>query len=129
MLFTAVLFILFMGKRKQRIIPVIEPVRNTTLDFVQTIGRLYFNRHDNKNLAIKKITFFMDYLRNRFFIRNADDAGLINQLSLKSGISEIELQSLFNTINHARNCKVLSDHDLMILNNKIDEFYKNTSIA
>ncbi|MFN7119676.1 MAG: hypothetical protein ACK4TA_22970, partial [Saprospiraceae bacterium] len=36
------LFLLFRTKRRQRVIPVLEPNTNTSLEFVSTIGRLYF---------------------------------------------------------------------------------------
>ena len=35
------LYIFFNSKRRQRIVPVIKPLRNTTVEFVQTIGNLY----------------------------------------------------------------------------------------
>ena len=37
-------------KRKQRIIPVIEPLKNSTVDFVHTVASVYFNAKDNWNI-------------------------------------------------------------------------------
>ena len=39
-----IIFVLLGLKRKQRLIPVIEPLRNDSLDFVKTIGRHTFKR-------------------------------------------------------------------------------------
>ncbi|WP_431215597.1 hypothetical protein ACQ86N_13470 [Puia sp. P3] len=52
------LIYLFDSKRRQRMIPLISPLRNTSVDFVRTIGRLYFQRRDNHNLAMKMVAHF-----------------------------------------------------------------------
>ena len=59
-------YALFAGKRTQRVIPVVEPPRNTSLEFAQTVGRLYFQQGDHDNLARKKIQYFLAGLRERY---------------------------------------------------------------
>ncbi|MFM2290561.1 MAG: hypothetical protein RIS29_374, partial [Bacteroidota bacterium] len=49
------LYILFNAKRRQRIIPVRKPLRNTTVEFVQTIGNLYYQEGSTSNMMNKKI--------------------------------------------------------------------------
>ena len=56
------------GKRKQRIIPVITPLKNTSLEFVETIGRLYYQKGTRSGIAHKKIIFFLDFIRTRYNI-------------------------------------------------------------
>ena len=51
---TGVLYLFFRAKRKQRIIPVIEPNKNTSLEFVETIGTLHFQQNDHRQLAMQK---------------------------------------------------------------------------
>jgi len=53
-LISIIVYIIFEGKRKQRYIPVIRGNVNTSLEFIETIGRLYYHRRDNKDVAIKK---------------------------------------------------------------------------
>jgi hypothetical protein len=57
-----ILFMIFEAKRKQRIIPIVKPLANTTLEFTETVGRLYFQYKDHKNIADKKITYFLENL-------------------------------------------------------------------
>ncbi|MGB5931164.1 MAG: DUF4350 domain-containing protein, partial [Cyclobacteriaceae bacterium] len=57
-----IVFAIFNAKRRQRIIPVIEPPRNTSLEFTETIGRLYYQRGDHANMARKKIDYFLEYV-------------------------------------------------------------------
>ncbi|MEL7004536.1 MAG: DUF4350 domain-containing protein, partial [Bacteroidota bacterium] len=59
-LFTLIIFILFEAKRKQRIIPIITPLKNTTLEFIGTVSNLYFQKKDHKSIAEKRINFFLD---------------------------------------------------------------------
>ena len=57
---------LFDSKRRQRMVPFIGPPRNTSLDFVRTIGQLYYQRRDNHNLAMKMAVHFQDQIRTRY---------------------------------------------------------------
>ena len=74
----------FEMKRKQRIIPVINPLANTTLEFVGTIGDLYYQSAEHKNIAEKRIHFLMDQIRAKYWI-NTDklDEIFIQTLSPK----------------------------------------------
>ncbi|MEP7220535.1 MAG: DUF4350 domain-containing protein, partial [Bacteroidota bacterium] len=54
-----VCFMFFMGKRRQRIIPEIKPLPNTTLQFAATVSQLYFQHADHRNIAEKRITYFL----------------------------------------------------------------------
>src|SRR5205085_7557129 len=58
---SVVLFIIFEAKRRQRIIPIIEPLANSTLEFTRTLGNLYLSKGDHKNIAAKKIQYFLGY--------------------------------------------------------------------
>ncbi|MET0243956.1 MAG: hypothetical protein ABW174_10825, partial [Flavitalea sp.] len=62
------LIYLFESKRRQRTIPVKTPLKNSSVDFVKTIGRLYFQRRDNKNLTTKLTTHFLDQVRQQYNI-------------------------------------------------------------
>ncbi len=59
---TLFVFILLEMRRKQRIIPIIEKSKNDSLDFVQTIGRLYYDKKDHKDLSKKMGIYFLDHV-------------------------------------------------------------------
>ena len=122
--FTILLFILFEMKRKQRVIPVIEPPRNSTLDFVQTVGSVYFNQHDNKNIALKKINYFMEFVRSGFYLSTSQfNDAFIQALAKKSGVSENETRQLVNLIYEINESPQITDQALIQLSNQIDSFY------
>lgn len=119
-----ILYVLFQLKRKQRIIPVIAPLRNTSLDFIKTIASLYFNAKDNNGIADKKINYWMDFVRHRFNISTQVlNEEFVNYLSRKSGIEKREINELIVLIAEISS-KQVNDNLLLMLNNKIDNFYK-----
>lgn len=120
-----ILIYFFESKRRQRIVPVIAPVRNTSLDFVTTIGRLYYQRRDNQNLASKMITHFQDYIRTKYNIPvHLSDPEFVGRLSYRTSIDKDFLQALVNDLLHAQQGGSISDAALLIINQKLDEFYK-----
>ena len=62
------LYILFAGKRMQRIIPLVKPNENTTVTFTETIGRLYLQKKDNKNIANVLIKISNHFVGNIFIV-------------------------------------------------------------
>ncbi len=116
---------LFESKRKQRIIPVVKPLRNASLDFVETIGRLYFQQKDNRNLFEKIRTQFMGYVRHRYKLTAAaTESDLEIKLAFRSGYDPEEVKEIFGQLRVLDNKSSISDDELLSLNDKIDKFYK-----
>jgi hypothetical protein len=121
------LFMVFNTKRKQRPIKIIKPHANTTVAFAETIGRLYLEQKNNKNIADKMITYFYEYLRRKYFINASSvDGYFINNLSGKSGISLTEIRQLFETIQKIKMQDEVPDEELLELNDGIEKFKNNT---
>lgn len=125
-LLTALLYILFQSKRRQRAIAVIPPLKNDSVTFVETIGRLYFNRRDHRNLALKMSHQFLDWVRNTYYINTAHlDGRFIQQLAHKSGMSEEATGMLVQMLNQIRNETIQPDDAYMYqLYSSIQDFYK-----
>jgi hypothetical protein len=119
-----VLFVFFEMKRTQRVIPIITPLRNSTLDFVQTVGNVYFNKRDNKNIALKKINYFLEFVRTNFYLVTTHlNDEFIQTLSKKSGLPENETARLVNLIHEINNSVQISDNALLQISQQIDLFY------
>lgn len=81
-----VLFIFFNAKRKQRIVPVLEPLKNTSLDFVKSIGNLYLQEGDFHDMMAKKAQYFLNKVRMDFLIDTQHlDEEFAKKLHLKTG--------------------------------------------
>lgn len=121
------LFIIFEGRRRQRIIPVIPPLSNTTVQFVQTVGRLYYLNGDHKNLAEKKISHFLEHLRNYYYLKTDSlSEALYQQIAEKSGISRGEVDKLFRTIRTVQQREEISEAELQQLHQLMETFYQQS---
>ena len=106
-------------------IPSRQKAENSTLDFVKTVGRLYYQRRDNGNLAAKMGAHFLDHVRSRYNLSTALlDENFVNRLGYKSGFDKADLQDLVNDLNALQDHVYISDESLMEFNNKIEAFYK-----
>jgi hypothetical protein len=117
------LFMIFEAKRKQRIIPIIPPLQNTSLEFIGTIGNLYYQRSDHKNIAEKKILFFLEMIRSRYLLSpgmNADT--FVSQLARKAGKTEETVRQLFLQIDSVKGRASITKEELIALNKSIEAF-------
>ncbi len=122
-------YIFFEMKRKQRVIPVIEPLKNSSLDFVRTVSNVYFNQKDNEGIADKKISYFFDFVRQRFYLQTQDTGpGFVESLAKKSAVATHQVEGLMRTIKEVQNSHQVSDGLLLSLNQQVDQFYKQVLI-
>ncbi|UHG91689.1 DUF4350 domain-containing protein [Spirosoma oryzicola] len=125
--FGLLFYAIFAGKRTQRIIPVVEPPRNTSLDFVKTVGRLYFQQGDHDNLARKRIQYFLSDLREQYSLNTTVlDKEFTETLAQKSGTSLTETEELVRLLRDAQKSISLSEYDLLTLNAAIERFKHQT---
>ena len=121
-IFSILFFMIFEAKRKQRPIPVIPPLTNTSLEFASTIGNLYYQRADHKNIAEKRIHFFFDYIRTHYYLQGTEP-DFIERLSKKSQMTMNRTTELMSDIKACLQAQAISVNQLSALNKKIEEFY------
>lgn len=120
-----IIFVLFEMKRRQRIIPVIEPLKNSSLDFVKVVGKVYYQQRDNSDIARKKINYFLEHIRSTYGLKTGVlDDELKKALIIRSGVSSETIDQLFITINGINSNQHVDDHSLINLNKLIERFYK-----
>ncbi|MGB3947237.1 MAG: DUF4350 domain-containing protein [Bacteroidia bacterium] len=124
LLLSLILFIIFGIKRKQRIIPVIEPYQNTTLKFIDIVGTLYFQTGNHKNIADKKINYFLEFIRTTFKTKTTiyDDA-FLSKISAISGVDFQQNKDLFYYIAELSNKEKVTEYELLKLNTLIEIFH------
>lgn len=121
-LISILIFILFNAKRKQRVIPIIEPLRNTTVDFTKTIGNLYYQEKDHKNIISKKIIYFLEKLRNDYLLDTTElNETFINRYQQKSGFKKEEIISLVQLIKQLQHKETCDENDVIKLNLAIEK--------
>jgi hypothetical protein len=127
MIATVVLYVAFEIRRRQRIIPQIPPVTNTTLEFVDTVGRLYHQHGDHRNIAEKKIAYLLEYIRSNFNERTREiDEALYQRIAERSGIAQERITELFGEIRMTLESSAITEERLIRLNTLIENFYRES---
>ncbi len=120
-----ILYVLFEMKRRQRVIPVITPLKNSTLEFIKTVAGVYFNGKDNNSIADKKLNHFLEFVRSRFNIATQVlDEDFIQQLHRKSGVGKDKVADLVRFLSALPIQGRVTDEMLLNLDRNIDQFYK-----
>jgi hypothetical protein len=127
LMLSLLIFMIFGIKRKQRTIPIVEPLRNTTLDFVDIVGTMYYQTGNHKNIADKKITYFLEYVRTTFQVKTTlyDDV-FIERISNLSGIEKQKVKDLFYYFSDISIKQKITQPELLKLNAMIEEFQKES---
>lgn len=118
-----VLVLIFQTKRIQRIIPPSPPLSNMTLDFTDTVGRLYFQDQQHLKPAMKRISAFREYLTETYLLPDhfgSDE--FCKTLSAKSGKDLKKVTYLIRTIQKTEAAPSLNENQLQSLSEQIDSF-------
>ncbi|WP_150450825.1 DUF4350 domain-containing protein [Arenibacter lacus] len=119
------IFVLFKGKREQRIIPVIPPLENSSIDFAKTVGGIYHDHRDYSDLISKKINYFLEFLRSSYYINtHTINDKTVSELSSRSGKSFEETKAMIDLLILLKTNKQHNEQDLINLNKKIEQFKK-----
>lgn len=122
------IFVLFEAKRKQRVIPVIAPLSNSTLAFTRTIGNLYLSKGDHKNIATKKVNYFLEFIRERYRLHTVEvNDELLTTISKKSGVDKIVVDDIFRMINFVQFNNSITEKNLLDFNFLLEKFYREAA--
>lgn len=120
-----IIYAFFYAKRRQNIIPIIEPKENNSLKYVETIGQLYFHEEEHIEIANEMRLQFMNYIRRKYYIKTTEtDEAFFKQLSLKSAIEEENIKLIFDEFKDIIKVKSINQKKLQLLNNQLEYFYK-----
>ncbi len=96
-----VLFMIFTARRRQRVIPIMSKPANRSLEFIQLIGTLYYQRKDHVDLVQKKFKLFAEELRKTAGVDisdvNTDDREYL-LLAEKTGMNSDRLKKVIRQI-------------------------------
>ncbi|WP_323758379.1 DUF4350 domain-containing protein [Roseivirga sp.] len=124
LLASMLIFILFESKRRQRIIAVIPPVKNATLEFVNTLGQLYHQQKNHKNLARKRILFWKDFVRSHYTLRTDKlDEPFKLELTRKSGTEKTTVFALVELVERVEANNMIEEGELLLMEKLMNEFY------
>lgn len=119
----ALVYIIFEGKRKQRAIPIVKPLKNQTVDFTRTIANMYYESGKHKDIAQHKINHFLEYIRNTLHLSTSEiNNSFIKNLAARSNNSVEDTQTLFKLISSLSEKTEINTIELERLNTLIEQF-------
>ncbi|RNA60628.1 hypothetical protein D1631_01120 [Chryseobacterium nematophagum] len=121
-----ILFIFFNAKRKQRVVPLLDPLKNTSVDFVKSIGNLYLQEGDFHDMMNKKSQYFLNKVRLDLLIDTQNlNEDFAKKLHLKTGKTMEMINEAVVLIKKAQDpyASVMKE-DLARLNSLLDEIIK-----
>ena len=126
LLIGVLLWVFFEGKRKQRAIPVVEPLQNQTIAYTHTIAGMYLEKGDHKSIAYHQINHFLEYLRSNYGL-DTSVLGLdfITKASAKTANPVDVTKRLVDLIQYIQQKETLTKEDLEKLDKRLQE-YKST---
>jgi hypothetical protein len=124
-IFSLLTYLLLALIRRQRAIPVRIPNTNSSVSFVETIGRLYLQRKDHHNIVHKMITYFLEKVRRHYYLNTSViTPEFISSLSKKSGVAETEVKSTFQYIHQLQEASEITDAQVLELHSRLLPFFK-----
>ena len=120
-----VLFVLFEGKRKQRSIPIVNPLTNKTFEYTRTISGMYLDKRESHEIAKKQIVLFFEFIRTRLRIpTEIMNSRFFNAVASRSGNTVEDTKKLFTFIEKVQNQQFTSQEELLQLNKEITLYKK-----
>jgi len=127
LIFSIIIYMIFEGRRRQRPIPVLEPVNNSTLEFVNVISHVYYNSRNHQTIAAEKIKYFYETIRKKFNLNtNEINDIFMHEISELSGVQLKLVDQLFAYCEKIKKSSEITEYDLIELNRQITNFNKNS---
>ena len=119
----ALIYIIFEGKRKQRAIPIVKPLKNQTVDFTRTIANMYYESSKHKEISSHKVQHFLEYIRSHLYLNTSDiNSTFIKNLAARSSNSIEDTEQLFKFIASLNKQTTVNNIQLEKLNSLIETF-------
>ncbi len=126
----AALYMLFAGKRLQRIIPILEPPANLSLKFTRTVGTLYYQQMDHRDIAIKKMTYLLERIRQYYMLPTGDiGPAFRSRLAYKSNVSIETINEVFEVFDRdIIRVRYINEEVLIAFNTALEKFYNESGL-
>ncbi len=118
-------FVIFEGKRKQRKVPILTPLKNQTVAFTRTIANMYFEKQEHKNIAEHKISYLFEFVRTKLHIpTTTKDTTFYEYVASRSGNSYESVEKLFQFCDQIHLKNQITNEEIIKLNKMIENFKK-----
>ncbi|PHI19433.1 hypothetical protein CEQ90_13005 [Lewinellaceae bacterium SD302] len=118
------LYVIFRGKRRQRIVPFRTKPENSSRQFVDTIARLAYQHGNHAQLAKREITMLRQYLQERFQVRWPEGKELPDDTALRTGLPQEVVDHAARQIRFVDQRDYIEEGDLMLFYRAIHPIYQ-----
>lgn len=121
----SVVFYVVYSRRRQRPIPVVEPLANSSLNLVRNMSALYWSKRDNLDIVLKMQRLFKEYCSRVLRISpEKEDAAKYIAAASSNSIEDVEL--LMRTFDELKSYKDVSDSQLEAIDKQLLAFYSKS---
>jgi len=124
LILAALLYVIFRGKRRQRIIPIINRRENASKRFIDTISRLVYQKGHHLALARQELASLRYHLQDRFGVRWKDNDPPPENLAKLIGADEEIAERALIEIRIVQGRDNLTDGELMRFYRSIEPLYR-----
>ncbi|MCP9234518.1 DUF4350 domain-containing protein [Lewinella sp. JB7] len=119
----AILYVLFRGRRRQRVIPPLPARTNDSRRFIDTVSRLLYRRGDHAALARRELASLRQHLNHRLGIHWLEGHPPPADLARRSGLPAAVIEQALTQIRVVTAGKRLRDGDLLRFYRAIEPLY------
>lgn len=120
------LYLLFKGKRMQKIVPPREKLENTSMDFADTMSKLYLQYGQHKYIVLQQERNLVNHIRSKYHIHTQKvDEDYVNRVAVKSGVPREHIMEIFTRFAQVKKANHATSNDVVEIYAKIEYFYKN----
>ena len=118
------LYMVVKSKRKQRIIPPIESDKNSSLEFIEVIAKLYQQQNRHDKIINHIYQNFIAFIKQHYYIQFGEaDEKTLEKIQLKSGVDIDLINRIFNDLENNKNIKI-TDNQLIEIYQNIELFHQ-----
>lgn len=123
LLLSALIFIFFRSKRKQRVIPYIAHRVDETGAFLGMIAKLYLKRGNPKNVALHQLRYLETALREDYYFNKVDwSSDFLHKLQVKSGVHIDLILKIATMRNNILSSQKITANTLRTFHQLLEEF-------
>ena len=113
------------GSLSSGTLPVINPPENSSLEFAATLGNLYLNNKNHRDILLKRYLYWTDFLREKYYLsieKLSEKAP--KTIAEKTGAKVSCIHKILKLHQSAKQQKSISAEELLNFNKLLERFYK-----
>ncbi|MEM8583679.1 MAG: DUF4350 domain-containing protein [Bacteroidota bacterium] len=118
------LFLIFRAKRRQRVIPLLHPKQNSSLQYVDTLARLNQQNGNHYQLAKRELKLLRHFLQEHFQVRWREGKPPPQDLASRIGLPQTQIEQALVQIEQVQRQKYLDQDGLMAFYQSLQPIYR-----